>query len=330
MHFTRLIAAAAAGTALIGTLGSAPAAADPTPITSTGLVRIAGSDRYSTAVKVSQKSFTKPQSTVVIASGESWADALAAGPLAAFVEGPILLVKKDSLPAVVDAELKRLGPTHVIVVGGRGAISDYVYGRVGFWANDTIRIAGADRYATAEAVAAQLPPVDSVYVASGTGFADSLAGGAAAAAEGGALMLTSPSSLSPAAARVLTKNTPSHVVILGGTAAVSSGVEAQIKAAAPGATVDRAAGRDRYETAAVVADALWGDTGADAVFYASGTNFPDALAAAPAAYVNDAPVLLTRGTCTPGATAAVEESLAPSLGVFLGGTTVTYSGSKVC
>ena len=33
-------------------------------------------------------------------------------------------------------------------------------------------------------------------------------------------------------------------------------------------------------------------------------------AAAPAAYVNDAPVLLTRGTCTPGATAAVEESLA--------------------
>jgi putative cell wall-binding protein len=330
MQLTRLTAVTIASTALLAPVMATSAQADPVPITSTGAVRIAGADRYATAVKVSQKSFARPQSYVIVASGESWADALAAGPLAAFTEAPILLVRKDTLPAVVDAELKRLGPVHVMVVGGRGVISDSVLKAVGRWANDTERIAGADRYATAEAVAAHLPPVDSVYVASGTGFADALAGGTAAAAESGALMLTSPTSLSAAAKRVITKNTPSHIVILGGNGAVSADVEAQIKAAVPSATIDRAAGHDRYETAAIVADALWGNTGADAVFYASGTSFPDALAAAPAAYVNDAPVLLTRGSCTPEVTAVEEESLAPSLGVFLGGPTVTHSGATVC
>jgi putative cell wall-binding protein len=329
MHLKRALAAVALGTLLVP-LASTAAQADGNPITTTGVVRLAGSDRYATAVKVSQKTFKAPQSYVVIASGESWPDALAAGPLAAHIEAPVLLVKRSGVPSVVDAELKRLGAVHVLVVGGPAAIPDTVMRAATRWSNDAKRLAGPDRNATAEAVAAEMGAVPSVYVSSGATYADALAGGAAAAAEGGALVLSSPTSLSSAASRVLAKNKPGHVVLLGGTGALSAQVERQVKAAAPAATVDRAAGQDRYDTAAILADALWGDTGADAIFYASGTSFPDALGATPAAYVNDAPVLLTRGTCTPKPTALVENELAPSLGVFLGGSTVTYAGSRVC
>jgi putative cell wall-binding protein len=333
MHLKHALAAAALGALLIPLTGAA-AQADGNPITTTGLVRLAGADRYATAVKVSQKTFKAPQSYVVIASGENWPDALAAGPLAAHIDAPVLLVKRSGVPSVVDAELKRLGAVHVLVVGGPAAIPDTVMRAATRWSNDAKRLAGPDRYATAEAVAAEMGAVPSVYVSSGATYADALAGGAAAAAEGGALVLSSPTSLSSAASRVLAKKKPGHVVLLGGTGALSAQVERQVKAVAPAATVDRAAGQDRYDTAAILADALWGGTGpgagADAVFYASGTSFPDALAATPAAYVNDAPVLLTRGTCTPKPTAFVENELAPSLGVFLGGSTVTYSGTRVC
>jgi putative cell wall-binding protein len=323
-----LVSAVTAGLALAG---AGSASATSTPITQTGAVRLAGADRYATAVKVSQRTFKAPQTNLVVASGESWPDALAAGPFAASLDAPLLLVRKNSAPQVAIDELKRLRPSKVYVIGGPGAISDATWNKLMdqmTWESSSERIAGRDRYATAFEVLNRMDGLGAVYVASGATYADALAGGAAAAAEGGALVLTPPTSLSSGAAKGVGRT--NHVVILGGTGAVSAGVERQIRAAAGGATVDRADGANRYETAAIVADALWGSTGADAVFFASGTSFPDALGATPAAYVNDASVLLTRGTCTPEPTAVIEEQLAPRTGVFLGGASVTYSGARLC
>ncbi len=89
-------AVAAAATTAIALLGAGvgAAVADTTPLTGTGNPRIAGANRYETAVLVSQKSFTSPQDIVFIASGESYADALGAGPAAAASGAPILLVQK--------------------------------------------------------------------------------------------------------------------------------------------------------------------------------------------------------------------------------------------
>lgn len=331
MHLKRalvgLATAAVAATTLTAVTSSSAQAAS-VPLSGTGVLRIAGSDRFATAVKVSQKTFKAPQSNVVIASGDTWPDALAAGPYAAYLDAPVLLVRKNSVPSVVVTELKRLKAAHMYVIGGSGAVSNGVMEQLANYVGSGERVFGKDRYATAGAVLDRMDGLGAVYVASGATYADVLAGGAAAAAEGGGLVLTPPTSLAATAARGVGRT--NHVVILGGTGAVSAKVESQIRKAAPGATVDRADGADRYETAAIVADALWGDTGSDLAFYASGSNFPDALGAAPAAFVNDAPVLLTRGTCTPKPTAFVEDELAPSLGVFLGGTTVTYSGARVC
>lgn len=309
------------------------AAATSAPLTGTGTARLAGTDRFETSVEVSKSTFTDPQEIAFVASGEEYADALAAGPAAALADAPILLVKKDSVPDVVKAELKRLHPTHLVAIGGPVAISDAAVAAAveAAEASSSERISGTDRYDTAAKVLMDgMGGADVVYVASGAGFADALAGGVAAALEAGGLVLTAKNSLPAATSAALKDSDPGHVVILGGTGAVSDAVEKQITALLPAAVVDRAAGEDRFETAEIIAEALWSD-GSPTAFLASGTSFPDALSATPVAYVNDAPILLTRSTCTPDATAfALSDVVQPDLTVFLGGEGVTYNGPAVC
>ncbi|MDS8744563.1 cell wall-binding repeat-containing protein, partial [Streptococcus pneumoniae] len=88
--------------------------------------RFAGSDRYQTSLEVSQDWPDNSVETVVVATGGDFPDALAATPLAGAHFSPLLLTKKDSLPAGFAAELKRLGAKNVILVGGTGAISEKV------------------------------------------------------------------------------------------------------------------------------------------------------------------------------------------------------------
>lgn len=327
-----LAVVAASLTILTGVATSAVAAS--APLTETGTIRLAGADRYATSVKVSQSTFTTPQELVFIASGEHYADALAAGPAASLADAPILLVKKGSVPDVVKAELARLNPTHVVVVGGPASVSDATLASAvaAAKAQSSERVAGLDRYETAAKILMEgMGGADVVYVASGAAFPDALAGGVAAALEGGGLVLTAKNSLPPSTAAAIKGSAPMHVVILGGTASVSAAVEQQITSLLPaGAVVDRAAGQDRFETAEIIAEALWGN-GARTAFLTSGTTFPDALNATPVAYVNDAPVLLTTSTCTPAATAfALSDVVKPELTVILGGESVAYDGPAVC
>src|SRR3954454_24770787 len=69
--------------------------------------RIAGDNRYQTAVDLSNAAFPDGADHVVIVSGESFPDGLAAGPLAAALAGPVLLTPHDGLPDTVIAELQR-------------------------------------------------------------------------------------------------------------------------------------------------------------------------------------------------------------------------------
>jgi hypothetical protein len=157
------------------------------------------------------------------------------------------------------------------------------------------RIAGPDRYATAAAIAAEVHPASTLYLASGTVFADSLAGGAAAAHQSAALLLTAPCALPEPTRVALTAMRPARLVILGGTGAVCPAVEAAARAAAGDAEVVRLAGANRFDTAATVATTVF-DQPAGA-FVASGRAFPDALSAGPIAAGSGVPVLLS-DTCT--------------------------------
>ena len=92
------------------------------------------------------------------------------------------------------------------------------------------RLGGADRYATAVAVSAATysPGVSVVYLASGTGFADALAGAPAAGMQAGPVLLVTPTSIPAVVATELTRLHPARIVILGGTGAVSAAVQTAI------------------------------------------------------------------------------------------------------
>jgi putative cell wall-binding protein len=82
--------------------------------------------------------------------------------------------------------------------------------------------------------------------------------------------------------------------------------------------VTRISGSDRFEMAIAIADRKFPTT-APVVFVASGTNFPDALSAAPAAAELGGPVLLTRQEYLPEPVGAKIATLKPSSIVVVGG-----------
>ena len=79
--------------------------------------RLAGSNRYDTAAVISKATYDKA-SNVVLASGKSYADALAGVPLANKLNAPILLTDPTKLSAETLTEIKRLGAKNVTILGG--------------------------------------------------------------------------------------------------------------------------------------------------------------------------------------------------------------------
>jgi putative cell wall-binding protein len=93
--------------------------------TSGGVTRLAGGDRYSTAVAVTSATYSSAD-TVYIATGANFPDALAGGPVAGMTDMPLLLVPASGVPDVVRAELLRLNPSKVVILGSTGVVSDFV------------------------------------------------------------------------------------------------------------------------------------------------------------------------------------------------------------
>lgn len=284
------------------------------------VVRRAGTDRYSTAVALSA-AFEPGVPVAYLASGTAFPDALGGGPAAAHQGGPVLLTGPDALPAVTGDELRRLGPARIVVLGGEGAVSRVVEEQAMEVAPVT-RIAGSDRYATSAAVAraAFEPGVPVAYVATGARFPDALAGGAAAAAEGGPLVLTLPTTLPEDVRAALAELRPERIRVLGGPGAVSDAVLEQLRPLAGAGGVQRIAGADRFETASRVSSTVFSD--APVVFVATGADFPDALAAVPAAAKAGAPLLLAGVEGLPASTAAECRRLGTARAVVVGGVGV--------
>jgi putative cell wall-binding protein/secreted trypsin-like serine protease len=187
--------------------------------------RVAGPDRYATAAALSATSHPDGAATAFVAVGSGFADAVAAGAVAGGAGGgPVLLTEPDRLSAATEAELRRLAPGRVVVLGGTSAIGAAVETAITAATGATVeRIRGDDRYATAAALSAASFPTGAplAYVATGTAFADALAAGPVAARAGVPLLLV-PGRGVPAALRTeLVRLGTRQIVVLGGPAAVS-------------------------------------------------------------------------------------------------------------
>jgi putative cell wall-binding protein len=280
-----------------------------------GVERLAGANRFATAARISAATFEPGVPVAYVATGGNYPDALAGGAAAARAGGPVLLTTPDGLPAETAAELARLQPGRIVVLGGTAAVSDTVLAQLGTYA-PTSRTAGPDRFATAARTSAATfaPGVPVAYVATGGNYPDALAGGAAAARYQGPVLLTTTHALPAETAQELGRLMPGRIVVLGGPAAVSDAVLTQLRAYAP---ANRTAGADRFSTAAQLSAETFPT--ADTVFVATGGNYPDALAGSAAAATVGAPVLLVTADAVPGSVAAELTRLRPRHIVVLGG-----------
>ncbi|SDH76373.1 cell wall-binding repeat-containing protein [Agrococcus jejuensis] len=293
-----------------GTVVDAPQPQQPT--------RLAGADRFATSVALSQSAFPTGAPVVYLVSGTSFPDALSAGPAAAHEGGPVLLTTRESLPAVVGAEIDRLNPSRVVIVGGDPSISTAVAAQVGAIVGEENleRIAGANRYATSAMVATQVFGTSAVaYVASGEKFPDALAGGAAAGAADAPLLLVYGQVLDPDVAGAIATLGVDEARVIGSAASVSAATASAIDARVD--VVQRLEGADRFATAVAVNQAF---TTAPVAYVASGLTFPDALAGAAVAGAQGAPMYLTRPECLePGVVADLARLGYPAV-TILGGT----------
>ncbi|MCV0403479.1 MAG: cell wall-binding repeat-containing protein [Chloroflexi bacterium] len=205
-----------------------------TGYTGGGVSRLYGADRYATAAAISAAGTPRGISVVYVATGTNYPDALAAIPLAARTDSPLLLTQPHSLPYATARELDRIRPGRIVVLGGSAVVSDKVLDRMRVYtAGAVTRIAGEDRYETAAAVAVPFPAgLEATFLATGTAFPDALAGGPAAAKHGVPLLLVTPSSLPPATAGQLRRIKPASLVVLGGLGVVSDEVAAAAARAA--------------------------------------------------------------------------------------------------
>jgi hypothetical protein len=125
-------------------------------------------------VVVSQRANAASSTPVVyVATGENFPDALGAGPAAAPGAGPIRWVAQNGIPSETAAELTRLSPDKIIIVGGTAVVSPSVESGLAAYAGSVERIAGSNRYDTAARLSAATFPVASSV---GGGDADTLDG----------------------------------------------------------------------------------------------------------------------------------------------------------
>lgn len=200
------------------------------------VTRQAGSDRYDTAARISASAFPTGATTVYLATGVTFPDALAAGAAAARARAPVLLTRPDVLPASTSAELARLSPDQIIVMGGPSVVSEAVLQQLSGHAGTVRRIAGADRWETAAKLSSSTfgpNSVATVYVAAGGSFPDGLASGPAAGISGSPLLLVSSDYLPSVVGEELKRLDPTRVIIVGGSGIVSDTVRNQIRALWP-------------------------------------------------------------------------------------------------
>ncbi|HUH16855.1 MAG TPA: cell wall-binding repeat-containing protein [Methylomirabilota bacterium] len=200
--------------------------------TAGGVVRLAGPDRYGTAAAVSSATFAPGAAVAYIATGAGFADALAGGVAAGRQGGPVLLVSRDHVPGATAQELGRLKPTRIVVLGGADVVSEAVLDALREHTAGTVtRLAGADRYATAVAISKATTGdgvSGTIYVATGDGFADGLAGTPAAIHAGRPLLLLPSGTISSGILDELHRLSPARIVVLGGPRAVSYNVAFQL------------------------------------------------------------------------------------------------------
>ena len=265
---------------------------------SSKLTRIWGYLRYNTMEALVNAGGWSKGGSAILASGENYPDALAAASLAGVKNAPILLTQPNKLTNETSSRLAALAPATVYIVGGTGAVSSTVEQGVRkvLPKCSIVRAAGQTRIQTSIDVANKVRGNSATaIVATGNNYADALSVSPYAFKSKSPVFLCDPAAgLTTEALAELSAGGYKNVIIVGGTAAVPSSVEGQLRTAGVSG-IRRLAGSTRYSTSSeIVRYELSSGMGfgMNGLLLATGENFPDALAAGPLAARRSAPLLL--------------------------------------
>lgn len=260
---TKSIGIALAMAVVVG--GITPGVYADTTTNKTEVERIGGADRTETSLKVLEKLGGVKKTYLV--NGYQFSDALSIAPVAAANNEGIVLATRGSL----DASLSKQGINEVTLVGGENSISSSVEKSLASKFK-TKRIAGTDRYKTSEMIVESTGKKE-VGVATGKDFPDALSSGAFLAKKNLPLLLVNGKTQTSLPQGL------KGLYTFGGKSSVANDFGKRI------------AGANRYETSEKIAEEFGKS---DVVVLASGTNFADALAAAPLAKKINAPIVLVK------------------------------------
>jgi putative cell wall-binding protein len=258
--------------------------------------RVYGSDRYETAVKISQAGFSSSEYAVLAAGmDQNLVDALAAAPLAKLKNAPILFSAKAGLSSVTQNELQRLGVKKVYLVTGKNIFEPTLFEQLEKLKITVLPLGGSDRFQTAVNIARELgreigTPHEVVFTTAWNN-ADALSMAPIAAAKGILILLTDTDTLPASVSAYLNeiKGSLSQSYIIGGEQAVGSSVQNLLSNGV------RIGGHDRFATNIEILKYFAGDLQGQNTFLVNGTDqhLVDALTIAPLAAKTFSPVVLT-------------------------------------
>ncbi|WP_420443985.1 cell wall-binding repeat-containing protein [Candidatus Poriferisodalis sp.] len=246
--------------ALVPLPGAGAAPGDPE------IERLEGPDRYATSLAVARRFAQEAGGALdsaVLVAGTSWPDAVVAAGLAGSLDAPVLLASPQGLSADALRFLADTQVSTVVAIAAAGTANETalrsVLGSLPSSVTDTELIGGNDAPTTSVAVAKRIenPGVMPAYgrtaiVANSTVFADALVAGPFAARGAHPVLLTPRDTLHTDVAAYIRTQGVLHVVIMGGTAAISAGVERDLASLGP--QITRLGGATRFGTATATAD----------------------------------------------------------------------------
>ncbi|MCC0762935.1 MULTISPECIES: N-acetylmuramoyl-L-alanine amidase [unclassified Clostridioides] len=270
--------------------------------TSAPITELTGSDRYETAVKISKEGWKNGSDKVVIINGDVSIDGIISTPLATTYNAPILLVEKNNVSDSVKAELKRLNPKDIIIIGDENSISKTTANQIKSTVSASqTRLNGSNRYETSLLIAKEIDKnhdVDKVYITNANGGeVDALTIAAKAGQDKQPIILSDKDSLTNDTYKWLQSEDLQNAYFIGGPQMLSTNVINKINdITKDSVTKNRVYGADRHETNANVIKTFYTEDELEAVLVAKSDVLVDALAAGPLAASLKSPILITPKT----------------------------------
>lgn len=259
--------------------------------------QLKGINRYETSVKVSKEGWSS-SNTVLLVNGYANADGLVATPLASAYGAPILLSSADTLPESTKTELKRLNPSKVILIGGKGVLYDKLINEIkSIKSSITVeRLGGSTRYDTSLLVAKRLDTIsdtNKAYICYGYGEADALSISVKAGEDRQPIILSETNSLKASSFEWLKGEKLQNAYFIGGTGIIGNSVISQMNSiTSSDVSGNRVAGNNRYDTNAAVIKKFYTNSGQSGISVTKGLVLADALTSGPLAAKLKTPIVL--------------------------------------